>query len=153
MIDEIAAGAILGRLCGLRGFPREKLAQRELRSALQTASSEQIAEAVVTDWLAESNDAPRPAELRRLISDRSMTRKQRCGACGGSGWMSAFRLVTYWNQTYKVKRSERLDHLIQEEVLDLRDKLNTPGMERQAILSCALPCVCLPAHHKAYTEG
>ena len=68
MIDKTQAIQQLERLSGLDFFPKEKPAKKELVLALQSAITEDIAAQFVSDWLAESNTCPKPAEIRRAIN-------------------------------------------------------------------------------------
>ena len=76
MIETKFATEQLERLSGLSFFPRpvksdtaSQAAFRELRLALECATSDAIAKRVVDDWIRQSPEAPKPAELRKLVYD------------------------------------------------------------------------------------
>ena len=61
------ATAQIKRLTGLRRFPSEPEAAKELIIALQTADNSQIATTVVDDILAMQVDCPVPAQIREAV--------------------------------------------------------------------------------------
>ena len=98
MIDKTTAARQLERLSGLDYFPREAPAKKELLLALQCAMVEDVAAQVVTDWLAESGECPKPADLRRNINSRQeglMEQRRKCETCGGTGYLTRYYLATY----------------------------------------------------------
>lgn len=73
MISKLEAAEELERMSQLDFFPRgkdDKAAQKELVLAAQGAASREILSQVVSDWLLESTEAPKPADLTRLISSK-----------------------------------------------------------------------------------
>lgn len=93
MITQEFSGIQIERLMGLDYFPSNKAAVKELRLAIEAAGSEAIATRIVTDWLAEHSEAPKPAELRRLVvaakpgPDLEELRPDpHCARCGGEGF-------------------------------------------------------------------
>lgn len=98
MITEKEASKQLARMAGMNFFPRSASAEdaaalRELRNAMQTADTPEIAESVTNDWLATNTDRPTPADLRSLIFEKNapkMVADAKCKLCFGSGE----RLVT-----------------------------------------------------------
>ncbi len=81
MIDKSIAARQLERLSGLNFFPKEAPAKKELLLAMQVALTEDIAAQVVSDWLAESGECPKPADLRRNINARQeglLEQRRRC---------------------------------------------------------------------------
>jgi hypothetical protein len=68
MIDPQIVAQQIERLKGLNWFPRDNAETiADLKSSLMAAHSEAIVVMVVSDWVAESADCPKPAELRSLI--------------------------------------------------------------------------------------
>ncbi len=102
MIDDKIAGREIGRMIGLDFFPREKAAMKELVSALACASTEPIAVAVISGWIADCTQCPKPADIRRLVGDKNTERAQaakKCEECGGSG----FVIVEGWRTFHGVR--------------------------------------------------
>ncbi len=92
MIERHVAQAHVERFSGLDWYPRDGAALRELVTAMQTAKNEVIAEVVTTNWIAESREAPKPADLRRLIYQEIERFEAEyppapCGKCQGTGYI------------------------------------------------------------------
>lgn len=71
MIDATTAAEQLERLTGLNFYPQTAAAKKELRLVLEQAATSEIAKNTVTDWLNESTDCPKPAQLRAMIFERN----------------------------------------------------------------------------------
>ncbi len=70
MISSVDAMKQLERLSGLDFFPRSEdqgAALRELRVALESASTVEIAAKVTTNWLANYGETPKPSDIRLAI--------------------------------------------------------------------------------------
>ncbi len=150
VIDQNQAIRQLERLSGLDYFPKDKPARRELMLALQCAITEDIAAQVVTDWLAESGECPKPANLRHNINSRQealVEQRRRCDTCGGSGFVTRYYLATYhcfsWGQ---LRGCQRLDGY--EAALTVTEGLRsayaspTPPTMAQQVISAAAECGC-----------
>jgi hypothetical protein len=88
VIDRAFAVAQVDRLCGLNWFPRDAPALRELVQVIESASSERVAEHVLTEWLREERECPKPSDLRRLIHQENEKLERRtsgCPKCDGTG--------------------------------------------------------------------
>lgn len=149
MIDSRMAAEQLGRLSGLDFFPKEKPAQKELRLAIEIAATEGIAERIVSDWLRYNTVSPKPSELRHLCYDENERHKQnlaRCERCGGSGFTTVHKLVTYHGRSFKVKRSETLS--VSDNPRELAERIASQpiGDDHQQVLSTAKECECRRCH-------
>lgn len=82
------------RLSGLRGFPRDVEAAKELVKALADAAmSEDHAERMISQWLQRTAFAPRAAELYQLASEVTgvdfETLPRGCPHCADVGWVNS----------------------------------------------------------------
>ena len=78
MISQKFASEQVDRLSGLNFFPKpvkgdaqSQAAYKELRLALECAATDAIGKLVVDDWLRNSADSPKPAELRKAAYDEN----------------------------------------------------------------------------------
>jgi hypothetical protein len=78
MIESKFASEQIDRLSGLSFFPKPvkgdtaaQAAYKELRLALECAATDAIGKLVVDDWLKNSADAPKPAQLRKAAYDEN----------------------------------------------------------------------------------
>lgn len=78
MIETKFATEQLERLSGLSFFPKpikgdtaSQAAFRELRLALECATSGAVAKRVVDNWIREATEAPKPADLRKMVYDEN----------------------------------------------------------------------------------
>lgn len=98
MITEKEASKQLARMAGMNFFPRsaspeDAAALLELRQAMQTADTPEIAKTVTDDWLANNTQRPTPADLRTLIFEKNAPKliaNPDCRQCSGTG----VRIVT-----------------------------------------------------------
>lgn len=145
MISETASKNQAARLVGLDFFPKEAPARRELMLAIQIADTEEIAAGVITDWLEESRECPKPSDMRRLIGDRNravgITRRD-CSICQGAGQLVRHYLVTYEGNSFRIQSAEKLPLMLEEHVQEFREKLNSAPGPQQDILSAAKACEC-----------
>lgn len=150
MIDKVTAARQLERLLGLNFTPQEKSQKGDLLAAMQVAVTEDIAKSVVDDWLAESTDCPKPAQLRRAINARQeglMEQRRRCHFCGGTGFTTRYYLATYHGMSFAQLRGvHRIEGL--EESLRMAEGLRnaysspTPPTMAQQVISAAAECQC-----------
>lgn len=149
MISEAFAKKQLMRLSGLDYFPKETAAITELWLAVRAAENEGIAESVISEWLAMVREAPKPADLRRLIHDKNATiQRGSCSLCCGSYFVTAWVLVNYREDEFTIDRakgSRRLLNFDAEQAIEFGKKLGA----NQGILTAAVPCRCMPATHLA----
>jgi len=157
MIDSRVAAEQLQRLSGLDYFPKEKPAQKELRLAIEVATTEGIAEKIISDWLRYSSGSPKPSELRHLLyeeNERHTVQLSQCGRCGGDGFLTRWYLVTYKGNSFTVDKSERLDVANQEEASAFAARIaESPGTANQTVLSAAELCSCRKASVAAVSEA
>lgn len=128
----------LRRLSALAYFPSDPVALEELGRAAETAGTP-AAQDAIGEWLNTQSRCPSPAELRAAVlaaRDRSAAPKDKCAGCDGNGWVTVYRLVTYWDNTFRVRRSESLDHMSFEQVEAAKVTLG----RNQTILGAAKPC-------------
>lgn len=94
MITEKEAAKQLARMAGMNFFPRgdgpeDRAALLELRNAMQTADTPEIAKSVTDDWLGMRTERPTPADLRAMIFERNAPKviaDPQCATCGGTGF-------------------------------------------------------------------
>lgn len=111
MISIAFASDQLERLAGMVGFPRGKEAEsyvREMRTAIQTAENEGIAEQAVSDILREFRRCPAVADLYEAMRNRNESiateepirrenyRCSRCQDCGFYGGHIGGRYAGPW---------------------------------------------------------
>jgi len=156
MISKEVCESQIGRLEGLSYYPRDKPeAIRDLAAALKAAGNDAICVAVVNAWVEENSEAPKPADLRRLIwaenekADEPPGKHKRCPLCGGGGWLTVWMLITYQGNSFIVRRREIIPNIRKQEDADKFCKKLGDG---QTVLSGAIPCECLPDTHKAFME-
>jgi hypothetical protein len=153
MITEKLAKEQIARLGQLDGFPREQPAAiRELIAALMVCQTDALAIGLIDDIIRNvgaGQRCPFPADLRRTAYERQETKAPKykpCERCGGGGWLTVWRIVTYKGKSFHILRSEPLE-MDQEERMAFGAQLG----ENQDILSGAAPCDCLPETHHALT--
>lgn len=151
MIDAKYAGEQVARFTGLDFFPQESAARKELVKAAQTAMSEEILFAAVSDWMESSSKCPKPAEIRAFISSRNFEtqeRRTKCQRCGGSGAVTIWRLVTYRGNSYVSVRQENLQQVTNQAQANeftaalLQFAQENPNSPRQTVLTFAEQCSC-----------
>ena len=72
MLDQKIVAGLIERLSALNWWPHGNVAARnDILDALNSARNEIIATAVVNEWIKSSPDAPKPADIYRLISELS----------------------------------------------------------------------------------
>jgi hypothetical protein len=154
MLDSKLAAKQVERLMGLNFFPVQATARKELILAAQCALSEAVLEKVISDWLGEATECPKPAELRRLsyeANERYAEKKAACTLCEGSGFITVWKLVTYKGNGFVVIGAETLqDVTTAEEASQRAEELNrfllaNPKARKQQILSAAKLCSCRKA--------
>jgi hypothetical protein len=90
MVSKEFAKKQISRLSRLHNFPREK-EEEPLRSdlidALMDCASDDQAQSIVEDWLAEAEDSPTLSQLRAAIRARQAPKDIGCQACNGTGFL------------------------------------------------------------------
>lgn len=133
----------------------------EMVNAAMVATSEGICFGVIDEWVTRQDKMPTPAALRRLMYEENAKyteRKQSCPHCGGTGFVTIFSLVTYRGQSLAAVRNERLMEIqTHEQAAKFGDEIAAaaqmnPTAAKQAVLSGAAPCTCLPATHHARND-
>jgi len=134
------------RLAHLDGFPKHSEAIADYLSALAVAKSTDRVERVVSVFTgdAELTRCPTAAQIRKIAYEllESEVQQQRgCEACGGSGFVSGYRLVTYHGKSFQIKRSEAVQ---EDEWRSLAERIAAKpvGADRQQVLSVAKECTC-----------
>ena len=87
MITRDKAKACVAKFSGTRGYPQADEAKTALIDAFATCATEQHAERVRDDLLAESRYCPSPAEIYQVI--RAVAPEKQpldCQACDSTGW-------------------------------------------------------------------
>jgi hypothetical protein len=95
VIDGKVCAHLIERLSGLSYYPRDNVqAGKDLIGALMSAFTDAIAVSVVNHWVENYTEAPKPAQLRALITaENEKLKAQRrsengpCAACGGTGFV------------------------------------------------------------------
>lgn len=155
MIDAKIRSQLMGRLAGLGNFPKDNRdAIVDLQNALDAAENDGIAVAAVNWWIESHVMSPRPADLREFIwpeneKIEALRGGGKCGKCGGAGFTTIFKLVTYKGKSTTILKSEKLDPAM---TLEARIAFRAKLPENQEILSGSAPCECLPSTHKVFTD-
>jgi hypothetical protein len=122
-------------------FPSDPVALEELGTAAEHAGVG-FMERAITEWIGTQTRCPSPAEMRAAVAaakDRVESSGSRCSRCDGTAWVTAFRLVTFWENTFRIRRSESLDHMTFEAIQTARGEIG----KNQDIIGVAKPCpVC-----------
>lgn len=137
---------------------RESLARSLERYAVSDEHAGRMVEWLLFERQGDSaRFRPEPVEFRQAAEAAGVTAKAEvedqkkkianCTFCGGTGFTTPYRLVTYAGG-YQIKKCEKVEG-DQEWLLDFRAKLGA----NQDILSAAVPCVCLPANHVDRAPG
>lgn len=151
MIDKKIATKHIARLVGLNFFPPKGAGREELVTAGAQAKSEAILDSVVSDWLAEATEAPKPAQLRAMIlplNEAAQLSRATCLACEGTGMITWWFLVTYKGLSFVIEDHERLrDVTTEHEAREYTERVKrfleqNPKAKRQSVLSAAKSCVC-----------
>jgi hypothetical protein len=129
----------IARLAGLKGYPREIVAVRELVRVLALCDDLLHVLRVVDDLAESATDCPSPARLRALIYEkRARALRRRCDVCCGEGFRSVPNLVTYRPDSLIVESQQPMPEMSWEEALEFTTRLP----KQQTILSVAVPCGC-----------
>lgn len=144
MIDDAAAKKHVARMSGLDFFPSEAAAVRELVAALKSASGEATAKAVVDEWIRDCRQAPKPADMRRLIAARDRERaanRAKCEYCNGDGAVPCYVLVRF-DSYGRRQRGRRMPNIENDEQADRYRERMEPDEE---LYSAAYRCTaCTP---------
>ena len=80
MIPKTVAGEEISRLVGLDFFPNDKKGVAELVTALSFSATEEIATAVIDEWLETERQRPMPVDLRRMVGAKNEARADKLAA-------------------------------------------------------------------------
>ena len=101
MIDRKSATAQIRRLSGLRYFPSEDEARRELVTALaESVLDQEHGERLISELLSSggTGDCPTPPDIRRIAYALRPPEARRaalgCNKCGGVGWVETTTVAT-----------------------------------------------------------
>lgn len=131
--------------------------RREMQDALATyARTLDHAERVVHEIMDTSEFMPTRSQIRMVCEQTAIQReaekKERCNECGGNMWLTQWRLVTYKPDRITVHRAQRFEgDTDYETAMNFARKIQTGPETFQSVLSCAVPCGCMPATHKYRT--
>lgn len=153
MISPSQAIAQLERMSGMDFFPRGKdqvAALKELRSAIESAATAEIAEAAVTAIVHDQEECPKPAQLRRAIGElnakRLEAKTKHCPLCDGSGQETVWLLVTYVGHGLMVRHTEIAQDMTDDDAKRLNAELpwvDGPGPgDNQQLVRSARSCQC-----------
>jgi hypothetical protein len=148
MMDDLkdVCKSQLKRLAHLDGFPKHSEAIADYLSALAVAKSADRVQRVVGAFTGDSEltRCPTAAQIRKIAYDllEAEVQQQRgCEACGGSGYVTIYKLVTYHGKSMQMKYSEPVP---ESEWRALAEKIAVDplGADRQQVLSAAKECAC-----------
>jgi hypothetical protein len=145
MISDIEAAKQIERLSQLDYFPREKnqaAALKELRLAVESANTVEIAALVIADIMAYQTETPKPAALRAAIWEMNEKLKSapppiatsapsassHCGRCQGFGYFGGYiggprHAPWQWCDCKNAKRAQFESPNLVDEANRVRDKL------------------------------
>lgn len=135
----------LSRIEHLPGYPESSIAIRDYIAALSIAATQEAATRVMDAVTAEDwARCPTASRLRTMAYEQvseQRERERKCDFCGGSGFLTVWRLVAYHGKSFQIKRSECIDA---DNAISLADKLTADpiGTDRQQVLSAADNCIC-----------
>jgi hypothetical protein len=131
----------IARIGGLKGYPREIVAVRELIRVLAICDDAPHVVRVIDELAESATECPSPARLRALIFEKRTKAKQnRCGSCAGEGFRSVPMLVTY-SGGYSVEIQQPMPEMSWGEAAEFAEKLAAVPTN-QTVLSCAVECHC-----------
>ena len=129
----------IARIGGLKNFPREVVAVRELIRVLALCDNRAHVFRVIDDLAESATECPSPARLRALIFEKkSAAKRNHCPLCAGQGQRSVPLLVTYQSGSFTTEAEQPLPDLSWEDAAEFTAKL-PPS---QTVLSVAIPCNC-----------
>jgi hypothetical protein len=92
-VTQADARETLDRMKGLPGFPENPVLQRQYTRVFEQADDITIARRVISLWVSDHDKFPKPSELRKLIEELNLQRREglkgaskECWACGGTGF-------------------------------------------------------------------
>ena len=158
MVTPEFASEQVVRLAGLNYYPREDgyaAALRELVEAARSADSEQVLETAITAILYDSEDCPKPVDIRRMVHSenqraRELEASQRkeqersrgvCDFCHGTGWADRTYLLTRTIEEIDGETKPRVTkkYLLNETEIEAAKKALEKGQE---ILTGVERCSC-----------
>lgn len=132
----------IARIGGLKNYPRETVAVRELVRVLALCDNLPHVHRVIDDLAESATECPSPARLRAMLFEKRLKSKRaRCHDCAGEGFRSVPMLVTYRERTYEVETQQPMLEMGWEEAMEFAADL-VGVRANQAVLSCAVPCHC-----------
>jgi hypothetical protein len=145
----------LKRLAHVRGFPQERRAIDDYLYALMTMETFEgvtrlMDELTQTEWIS----FPQAAAIRRMAYERTediRQQRRQCANCGGTGFNTAWFLVTHNGKSLSTKKHERLREVKNQEQADafsLKVKVfldENPTADRQMVVSATEDCACRKA--------
>lgn len=151
-LEDKEAKKELMRMSGLAFFPSDQSAGKELLESIKSAHSTEIARRAVSDWIAEQREAPKPSEMRRLISglnQSALEKRKKCPACSGTGSLTAYYRIWYRENSFQIEKREFLFYAPEcggpkdgpEQALALATQITSAD---ETILTAAKRCSCIP---------
>jgi hypothetical protein len=137
----------VARMGGLRKYPNEVAAVRELILVLAACENQRHVDSVMVAILESAVECPTAAQLRAVV-DSKRPKRAKCRDCDGNGYTTVPVLITYHGNSLKVLSQQRLEGLI----MDAMEWAATLPAN-QTVTTAAAPCHCLPMNHLSYTEG
>ena len=126
----------IARIAGLKNYPREIAAVRELIRVLALCDNRAHVFRVIDELAESATECPSPARLRALIYEKkAKAHRNRCEACGGEGVRSVPCLVTTGNH-YEIKSQEPMPDMPWLEAWEYAKKLPA----HQMVVGVAVPC-------------
>ena len=132
----------IARIGGLKNYPREVVAIRELIRVLAICDDAPHAVRVIDELAESATECPSPARLRAMIFEKRVKSKRRkCETCAGEGFRSVPMLVTYREKTYQVESQQPMPEMSWSDAMQFNEDL-AEVRANQSVLSCAMPCHC-----------
>lgn len=129
----------IARLGGLKNYPREVVAVRELIRVLALCDDTLHVRRVIDELAESATECPSPARLRAMVYEkRAKSKRVRCHLCAGEGFRSVPMLVTYKGGSYQVESQQPMPEMGWEEA----DEFTAQLPPTQTVVSCAVLCQC-----------
>jgi hypothetical protein len=128
----------IARIAGLKNYPREIAAVRELIRVLALCDNRAHMYRVIDELAESATECPSPARLRAVVYEKKeKARRKRCPICSGEGVRSVPCLYTFGEQ-FEVQSSEPMPDMSWEQAMEFTAKLPP----KQTVLGVAIPCQC-----------
>jgi hypothetical protein len=132
----------IARIGGLKNYPREVVAVRELIRVLALCDDTPHVLRVIDELAESATECPSPARLRAMVFEkRAKAKRNKCPTCAGEGYRSVPMLVTY-RGGYTVETQQPMPEMDWEEADKFAEMLAANPTANQAVLSCAVACHC-----------